>query len=110
MDRQEVQTLLPGIGRSVLVEVKRRGRITDDDTESKLLYSHIEKHQHAALTEHRQHGGDSYIGWIADEGIALIPYANVALGTEPAFRQRTSLTWTQVKQYEIANYDTGGII
>ena len=53
----DIRAVIPGSGRSVLAEVKRR--------EERLVYSDLEDHQVASLNNHAQPGGLSLLVWIA---------------------------------------------
>ena len=54
-------------GKSVMAEAKER--------EDRLIYSDIEKYQHAELTEHQALGGLSFVIWVCPNVAAfLLPY------------------------------------
>lgn len=59
----DFRAVVPGTGRSVLVEVKTRSQHDD-----RLLFSDLKQHQRAALSEHARAGGLSLLVWIAADG------------------------------------------
>lgn len=60
----DFRAILPGVGRSVLVEVKYR-------KDSKLSYSDFKPHQHDALNLHNECGGSSIVIFVCPKGAVM---------------------------------------
>ncbi len=60
----DLRAMVPGSGRSVLCEVKKRAE--------SLSWSHFEDHQRYRLTEHANAGGISLIAWVSPWGAAVM--------------------------------------
>ncbi len=60
----DFRAIIPGVGRSVLVEVKFR-------KDSKLSFSDFKQHQHDALNEHNKLGGVSIVIFVCQLGAVM---------------------------------------
>lgn len=85
----DFHAVVPGTGRAVLVEVKKRPE--------PLIWSVLEPHQVQALNSYRAVGALPLLAWVCPgKGVAVMSWPN------PLFAPRSSLQWADAELFNLA--------